>query len=104
MPLTEEERRRCCILGGCGCGPPEQREAMRTWLLTNLNAIPQGTEQRYTTSYRRLVDGWLDDLFQDTAAGRVIASSARDFILGDEPVEIDLVLEPGTTEDEDDGA
>lgn len=20
--MSEEERRRCCILGGCGCGPP----------------------------------------------------------------------------------
>lgn len=32
--MGEEERRRCCLLGGCGCGPPgsaAQREAMEHW-------------------------------------------------------------------------
>jgi hypothetical protein len=30
MPMTEEERRRCCILGGCGCpsGGAEQLNAL----------------------------------------------------------------------------
>jgi hypothetical protein len=90
MPLTEEERRRCCILGGCGCGPPEQRAAMREWLLENF-APPHQNEQNAET----YVDALLDDLFQDVKCdedGKVIASTSGAFILGDEPLEVDLDL------------
>lgn len=87
MPLTEEERRRCCILGGCGCQPGggAQRTAMETWLNAKLTAVPEGQ-----TITARHVKQWLDDLF--TPASHVLASSAGDFVLGDEPVEIDLDL------------
>jgi len=26
--MSEEEKRRCCILGGCGCGPEQQLGAL----------------------------------------------------------------------------
>lgn len=26
--MTEEERRRCCLLGGCGCSPDQQLGAL----------------------------------------------------------------------------
>jgi hypothetical protein len=26
--MSEEEKRRCCLLGGCGCGPDQQVSAL----------------------------------------------------------------------------
>jgi hypothetical protein len=73
MPMSEEERRRCCALGGCGCGSggPEQRAALRAFLLEKLES--GGWEAHPATDRSRLdlvhenqkafVDKWLDELF-----------------------------------------
>ncbi len=60
--MTEEERRRCCLLGGCGCGSgsTEQRESLRTWLLEKLQEV--GRDDFDQTSDEERVDGWLDEL------------------------------------------
>ena len=43
--MTEEERRRCCLLGGCGCTPgsPAQRAALEGWARENFHhgAVPE---------------------------------------------------------------
>ena len=62
--MGEEGRRRCCLLGGCGCGPPgslAQRQAMKEWTLeklkeTHLRAVEDDA------SLEAMVDRWLDEL------------------------------------------
>lgn len=48
--MSEEERRRCCLLGGCGCGPAgsaAQRQAMKEWLILEVLAeFPMTAEAR----------------------------------------------------------
>lgn len=58
--MTEEERRRCCLLGGCGCGAgsAEQRKALREWLVSKLAAGLAVGDQTLAAT----VDGWLDEL------------------------------------------
>jgi len=73
MPIGEEERRRCCALGGCGCGPPgsaEQRAALTKFLAGKL-AEHSGNETAMTTG---VVDSWMEELFkpipdEDATAG-----------------------------------
>lgn len=67
--MTEEERRRCCLLGGCGCGSgsPEQRAAMREWLLAKLASIGRAEVGSVDMSAahaqgKSTIDQWLDEL------------------------------------------
>lgn len=66
--MGEEERRRCCILGGCGCtsGSVEQKAAMRSWLLELLPELFDTGGKQEVLETR--VDGWLDRLFADNPA------------------------------------
>jgi hypothetical protein len=68
MPMGEEERRRCCLLGGCGCGSggPEQRAALRGWLLDKLPELFDANGERSVLETR--VDKWLDELFTNNPA------------------------------------
>lgn len=69
--MGEEERRRCCILGGCGCtsGSAEQRAAMKEWLLEILHAPDMpGAFYGPGDQPEKHVDGWLDKLFADNPA------------------------------------
>jgi hypothetical protein len=67
--MGEEERRRCCALGGCGCGSggPEQRAALKSFFSEKL-AAHNGSE---AAEVEGVVDGWLDELFkpEDSTAG-----------------------------------
>lgn len=66
--MTEEERRRCCLLGGCGCGSgsPEQRAAFRSWLLEKIAEHQRFSRNVVPTDQE--VDAWLDELFTDNPA------------------------------------
>ena len=63
--MTEEEKRRCCILGGCGCSPggTEQRAAMKAWLSEKLASIGREGVQAGGEESDALADAWLDELF-----------------------------------------
>lgn len=58
--LTEEEQRRCCLLGGCGCtaGSPAQRGAMKSWLLDKIS----GHFPMTSAGCEHLVETWLSEL------------------------------------------
>jgi hypothetical protein len=75
--MTEEEKRRCCILGGCGCSPggAEQRAAMKSWLLEKL-FMPDMPGKLYTRSDDTVVEELLNELFVDNPALTEPASEA----------------------------
>lgn len=61
--MGEEERRRCCLLGGCGCGPGSaaQRQAMKEWLLIDvLGSLPHDSTNGMNPE--AWVEEWLDGL------------------------------------------
>lgn len=61
----EEERRRCCLLGGCGCGPPgsaAQRQAMREWMAEKLKSVGRAEMCVGQDDGPALLDKWLDEL------------------------------------------
>jgi hypothetical protein len=64
--MTEEERRRCCLLGGCGCSPGSaaQRAAFKSWLAECLleEGMP-GRTHGPGSDLDGVIDGWLDKLF-----------------------------------------
>ena len=69
--MGEEERRRCCLLGGCGCGPPgsaAQRQALQEWLTAKIAGEGFG----HTPADKPLaevVSGWLDELPWERVGG-----------------------------------
>jgi hypothetical protein len=63
--MGEEERRRCCLLGGCGCGPAgsaAQRQALRGWLAEKLASIGRAEVAGPFEEEKALLDRWLDEL------------------------------------------
>jgi hypothetical protein len=70
--MTEEERRRCCLLGGCGCGSgsPAQRQAMKEWWTAKLAGFIPSTVAAAIGNQRlgEIVGGWLDELPWEKAA------------------------------------
>ena len=91
-PLTEEEFRRCCLLGGCGCSSAaSQAEALSAqmyegtdnemapceeaarWVLENYDLVPKGAGRLILKTFDGPVGG-ADPLLSDlhelyTAAG-----------------------------------
>lgn len=76
--MGEEEQRRCCLLGGCGCSPggAKQRASMKTWLLDKLGleplnnaAVPPAAPVQLSSPVSRAdVESWLDELFGESEA------------------------------------
>lgn len=62
--MNEEERRRCCMLGGCGCGSgsPEQRAALKSFLCEKLVKAGLLAPEGGTLDSEGLVEGWLHEL------------------------------------------
>lgn len=63
--MTEEERRRCCLLGGCGCGPAgsaAQRKALQEWLTEKIQGSHFSTVSASERETGETVAGWLDEL------------------------------------------
>lgn len=63
--MGEEERRRCCLLGGCGCQPggAAQREALEMWLRDHFqHSVPTGTEA-FEAHMKKVLDmlPWVTD-------------------------------------------
>lgn len=63
--MGEEEHRRCCLLGGCGCGPPgsaAQRQAFQEWLTAKIQGSHYSTVSSGERETGETVAKWLDEL------------------------------------------
>lgn len=62
--MNPEEQRRCCLLGGCGCGPGSaaQRQALQEWLTAKIQGSGLSTHFASEREVGEFVAGWLDEL------------------------------------------
>ncbi len=67
----EEERRRCCLLGGCGCGPGSaaQRAEMEMWLRDHFQHSVPTEPAAFEEHMKKVLDALPWELAKGNPAG-----------------------------------